>query len=289
MNADRSNWQVAAESHDLVGEGPLWSATENALYWVDVLGQRVNRLSLANGGLTRWEVAEPIGFIVLRRDQPGFIAGLRSGFHALQLEPFSCKKLGDPEPHLHDNRLNDGKVDGAGRLWAGTMPIDGASPTGTLYRVDPDLCWHAIDTGYHVTNGPAFSPAQDRLYHADSPLQIVFQFDLDSSGRLSNKRPFVHFASDWGYPDGMTVDVEGFVWIAHWDGGRISRFDPDGVLDRTIRLPASRITSCAFGGSGLDRLFVTSAREGRDHEPLAGALFEVEPVVAGIRACAFAG
>ena len=281
-------WRVVAQTRDQVGEGPLWMAAQDALYWVDVLDPAINRLSLADGALQRWPTPEPVGFIVPRRTG-GFVVGLKSGAYALQLEPFVLQPLGGPEPHLPENRLNDGKVDAKGRLWAGTMPMDGASATGALYRLDPDLAWRTQDSGYQVTNGPAFSQAQDRLYHADSPRRVVYRFDLDEAGRLSGKAPFIRFPEDWGSPDGMTVDARGGLWVAHWGGGRLSRFDPDGALDRTIALPASQITSCAFAGPRLDRLFVTSARLGQDHEPLAGALFEVEAGVCGLPPGAFAG
>lgn len=282
-------WRVAAETRDLLGEGPLWIAAETSIYWVDVFGPAINRLSLIDGSMRRWAMPEMISFIVPRRDHPGFVAGLRSGFCKLRLDPFACEPIGDPEPDLPENRLNDGKVDLAGRLWAGTMPMAGDTATGTLYRLDPDLRWHGLDGGYHVTNGPAFAPAQDYLYHADSPRRVVYRFCLDGAGALRDKRPFVRFPEDWGYPDGMTVDAEGYLWVAHWNGGRLSRFDPDGVLDRAILLPASKITSCTFAGIALDRMFVTSAREGCEDEPLAGALFEVDPGVTGLSPGFFAG
>ena len=137
--------------------------------------------------------------------------------------------------------------------------------------------------------GPAFSPAGEWLYHADSPRRIVYCYAVGEDGRLSDRRAHIHFADDWGYPDAMTVDAHGYLWAAHWDGGRISRFDPDGTLDRAVHLPASRITSCAFGGAALDRLFVTSASLDCPDEPLAGAVFEIEPGAIGIAPTKFAG
>lgn len=283
-----AGWQVAAQTRDCVGEGALWAAAENAVYWVDILGPAINRLSLADGVLQRWPVPEPVGFIVPRR-AGGFIVGLQSGAYRLRFDPFNLHPLGGPEPHLPGNRLNDGKVDAQGRLWAGTMAMDGGDPVGTLYRVDADLVWRSQDDGYRVTNGPAFTPAQDRLYHADTFRRVVYRFDLDGAGVLSGKMQFLRFPNDWGYPDGLTIDSEGSLWVAHWGGGRLSRFDPDGALERTINLPVSQITSCAFAGARLDRLFVTSARLDRDHESLAGALFEVETDVRGLAPGAFAG
>lgn len=281
-------WTVAAHTQDRVGEGPLWMAEEDALYWVDILGPAINRLSLRDGRLQRWPTPEPVGFIVPCRSG-GFIVGLRSGAHRLQLEPFELRPLGGPEPHLSENRLNDGKVDGQGRLWAGTMAMDGADPVGTLYRVESDLIWKPQDGGYRVTNGPAFSPAQDQMYHADTFRRVVYRFDVSRSGELSGKTCFLRFPEAWGYPDGLTMDAEGGLWVAHWGGGRVSRFDTTGGLERCIELPASQITSCAFAGPQLDRLFVTSARLDQDNEPLAGALFEVEAGVCGLPPGVFDG
>ena len=143
--------------------------------------------------------------------------------------------------------------------------------------------------GYGVANGPTFSPDGSILYHTDSARRVVYAFDLSADGQLTGKREFIRFENEWGYPDGMTTDREGGIWIAHWDGGRVSRFRPDGTLERSIHLPASNITSCAFAGVHLDRLFVTSASLYREGEAEAGALFEVHADVCGLPAPAFAG
>jgi len=282
-------WQVAAHPHDCVGEGPVWIAEEDALYWVDVLGQAINCLSLRGRSLRRWPAPEPIGFLIPRRFAPGFMAGMQSGLHAVTLEPLKFTLLGTPEPHLSGNRFNDAKVDSHGRLWAGTMSTDGKGAAGSLYRLDADHRWHVIERGYSVPNGPAFSVAGSCLYHADSPRQMIFRFEVDEAGVIHDKTPFIRFDDGWGFPDGMTVDTEEHLWVAHWDGGRVSRFDPQGRLVRAFALPASRITSCTFGGPGLDRLFVTSASWERLNEPLAGALFELESGACGLPPNAFAG
>jgi sugar lactone lactonase YvrE len=139
------------------------------------------------------------------------------------------------------------------------------------------------------SNGPTFSPDGATLYHTDNARRVVYAFDLNENGALANKRVFVRFEDAWGYPDGMTTDSEGGVWIAHWDGARVSRFTPDGALDRSIALPVSRPTSCVFAGDELERMFVTSASIGREDEPLAGGLFEIDPGVRGAPAHMFAG
>lgn len=283
-------YRIACDIRSELGEGPLWSARENTVYWVDILGHKLHRLSLADSSVRSWEMPAKIGWVIERRERPGFIGGLQTGFHELTLEPFECRPLVDPEPHLPDNRMNDAKADTHGRIWAGTMDGDIRSPAGSLYRLDRDLGVSVHDSGYLVTNGPAFCPGNDCLYHSDTGLGIVYRFEMTPEGEIGNRAEFLKFPRDWGYPDGMTVDAEGFLWIAHWGGGRVSRFSPDGDLDRAIALPASQVTSCTFAGENLDRLFVTSAAEGRrDDEPLAGMLFEADPGVRGLPPNLFGG
>lgn len=281
---------VERPGRDMLGEGPTWSARDDALYWVDIKAPRVNRLSLADGTVRTWDMPEPIGWLVERRDAPGFIAGFKSGFARILLDPLTIEIFGDPEPDLPNTRLNDAKADASGRIWAGTMDERAdAQPIGALRCLDIDSKWRTLDDGYRIANGPTFSPDQRILYHADSAERLVYAYDVDGSGSLSNRRTFVRFADDWGYPDGMTTDAEGGIWIAAWDGGRVNRFRPDGRLDRYIPLPASQITSCTFAGPRLDRLFVTSAAMGREDEPLAGALFEIDAGVRGLPPGLFGG
>lgn len=265
-----------------LGEGPCWSAREQAVYWVDILGQALHRFSLVEGAVRTWPMPEKIGWVVERHDRPGFIAGFQSGFAELQLQPLTIRRIMDPEPHYPGNRMNDAKADHLGCIWAGTMDVDIIQATGSLYRLDTDFRVTRIDGGYLVTNGPAFSPAHDVLYHTDTGRNVIYRFDLDGSGAVTNKAPFITFPAEWGKPDGMTVDVEGCLWVAHWGGARVSRFTPEGALDRAMKLPASQITSCVFAGEQLDRMFVTSAAVDRGEEPLAGALFEIDPGVRGI-------
>jgi D-xylonolactonase len=275
---------------DQLGEGLLWSAREDAVYWVDILWQALHRLSLADESVTSWPMPERIGWVVERRDRPGFIAGLQSGFCELTVNPVVCRHRVNPEPHYPNNRMNDATVDRHGRIWAGTMDCDAQLETGSLYCLDTNFKVTRRDTGYIVTNGPAFTPAHDFVYHNDTARGVVYRFAVTPDGELRDKKEFLKFPQEWGLPDGMTVDAEGCLWIAHWGGARVSRFDPDGDLERLIRLPASQITNCVFAGSGLDRLFVTSAAVGRETEPLSGALFEVD--TGGVRGLAphyFAG
>ncbi|OYY72801.1 SMP-30/gluconolactonase/LRE family protein [Sphingomonas sp. 28-63-12] len=279
---------ISRDRVDQLGEGLLWSARDKAVYWTDIIGQRLNRLRLADDRIDSWAMPEMIGWVIERRDAPGFIAGFQSGIAMLTLDPLTVTPLAAPEPDMTGNRLNDAVADAHGRLWLGTMPIGCDIPSGSLYRFDPDHSVTKIDTGYTVTNGPAISADGQWLYHTDSPIGRVYRFPLDQDGTVGPREDFIIFDPDWGSPDGMTVDAVGGLWIAHWGGSCISRFTPAGQRERLIALPASQITNIVFAGDALDRMFVTSAADGVD-EPLGGALFEVAPGVCGLPAQQFAG
>jgi D-xylonolactonase len=260
-----------------LGEGPLWSARDNAIYWVDILAPALHRYSLITAQISSWTMPEKIGWVIERRHRPGFIAGFQSGFYELTLDPVLRKPIHDPEPHLPGSRMNDAKADAWGRIWAGTMDLHGREPCGSLYRLDSNHTVTRQDNGYFITNGPAFGVRGQCMYHTDTGRSVVYRFELTPEGHLGTRTEFRRFPKDWGTPDGMTVDADDGVWIAHWGAGRVSRFRPNGTLDRHILLPTSQITSCVFAGHQLDRLFVTSAAVTKTDEPLAGALFEVDP------------
>jgi len=284
-----AQWEVIKRDvRDALGEGTLWSARENAVYWTDIIAPAVNRLSLADGSIKRWVMPEPTGWIV-ERQGGGFVAGLQSGFASITLDPLTIEPFGSPEPHLPGNRMNDGKADADGRIWCGTMDMAEQTDSGAFYRLDPDGGWFQMDKGYRVPNGPAFSPCGDWLYHTDSARRTVYRFARSDGGGLDNREMFIQFSEEDGYPDGMTVDADGHLWIAHWEGGRISRFTPAGQLDRSIALPARQITNICFAGSGLDRMFVTSAAVGLPESEYDGALFEVDAGVKGLPTHLYAG
>jgi D-xylonolactonase len=267
----------------------LWVARENAVYWVDIKGRALHRLALADHGHTTWPMPQMLCWIVERRAGAGFIAGFKDGFARLFLDPLRIEPIHAPEPHLRSSRMNDAAVDRAGRIWAGTMDDTEAAPTGCLYRLDAAGDCTRHDTGYVVSNGPTFSPQHDLLYHTDTTRRTIYRFALRPDGSLGARETFVVFRDDWGWPDGMATDVDGGIWVAHWGGGRVSRFLPDGRLDRVVALPVSQVTSCCFAGANLERMFVTTASLGREHEPLAGSLFEIEPGVRGAPTFAYGG
>lgn len=272
-----------------LAEGPLWCARENAVYWVDIMGPAVHRLSLADAELRSWIMPDVIGWIVEREHHGGFIAGFAGGFAELTLDPLRIRQIGDPEPELANNRMNDAKVDRAGRIWAGTMDSDAALPTGSLYRLDADRTWRRLDSEYLVTNGPTFSVDGRYLYHADSLRRVIYRFELEPDGSLHGKAAFIEFAEEDGLPDGMTTDADGCLWVAHWGAGCVSRFDPQGRSMRRVCLPVAQPTSCVFAGERLNRLFITSAACDRPQDELAGELFEIDPGVCGLPVHRFAG
>lgn len=275
---------VVAAVEAVLGEGPVWVPSERALWWVDIKGPAIFRWR--DGFVERWtppfricSLAPALG--------GGFVGGTAHGLMRIDPEAGRYDPIAAPEPDRPFNRFNDGKLDRAGRFWAGTMDDREEEPLGALYRLDPDESWTRVDDGYQVTNGPAFSPDGRTLYHNDSGRQLTYAFDLDPDGQVRDRRVLARFREEEGYPDGITVDAQGHLWIAFWDGWCLRRLTPEGDVVQVVELPVERPTSCTFGGDDLDRLFVTSARIGLNAnalavQPSAGALFMLETSVRGL-------
>lgn len=286
LEMPRCVWPAGAE----LGEGPVWVAGESALYWVDIKGHAIHRLSWPDGEQHTWQIHEQIGAIQPTTDGR-FIAALKDGIHIVDLERSStnaaAKLIENPEIDLPDNRFNDGKIGPDGAFWAGTMDDHETASTGCLYRFSSDGACQNIDSGYVVTNGPAFSPDGSVLYHTDTFKRIIYAFDLGKSGEASNKRVFINIPDDAGYPDGMTVDSEGCLWVCHWGGWRITRYSPEGIAISILEMPVANVTCCAFGGEELKTLFITTASKGlneeeRNKQPEAGGLFVADMDVKGL-------
>ena len=278
---------VAANTEDVLGEVPVWDADAECLWWTDVFRPTIHRLDAASGKVESWTPPDKVHSFALR-EQGGLVIAGRKGFALYDPESGAYELLHDPRGDDDGTLLNDGRADRQGRFWAGTMDKMLKRPAGRLYRLDADGTSHAEADGITLSNGVAVSPDGGTLYCADSMPKKIFAFDLDAaSGALTNKRVFANTATLPGIPDGATVDAEGFLWSARFDGSCVLRHAPDGSVVQEIELPVSRVTSCALGGADLKTLYITSAffrltDEQRAAQPLAGALFAVEVEVPGV-------
>jgi sugar lactone lactonase YvrE len=274
-----------------LGEGPLWDVRTQMLYWVELLAGHIYRYDPATSSTTHWTIGLPVGCLALR-EAGGFVLGTRDGFAFWDEQTTQLEFIGDPEADRPESRFNDGKVDRQGRFWAGTT---GRGATSGLYRLDPNWKFEQLESGLTISNGLGWSPDNMIMYLTDSPTQTIFAYDFDAAnGTLQRRRVFVHTAPEPGVPDGLTVDSEGYIWSARWGGSKVSRYAPDGSLDREIALPVEYPTSCMFGGANLATLFITSARkplrpEHQAVNPLAGAVFQIELSVPGLPEHRFAG
>jgi xylono-1,5-lactonase len=274
-------WPIGA----VLGEGPLWSAAEQALWFVDIKAPAIHRYHPASDDRRSWPAPARVGFLALTRDG-GMIAGLKTGLYRFNPQTGNFTLLHVVEPHTPSNRLNDGFVDSAGFLWFGSMDDTEEEPSGALYQLGDEGCIRR-DPGYVVTNGPTESPDGLTLYHTDTLAGIIYAFDRSRDGQLSNKRVFVRIPAGGGYPDGPIVDSEGCLWTGLFGGWALHRYSPAGKLLDQIRLPCSAVTKAAFAGDDLRTLYITTAHvaltpEERRQQPLAGGLFRARISVPGL-------
>ena len=273
---------VVIDMHARLGEGPLWDHRAGVVAWVDILAGLVHLTEPATGVTTSIPAGTEVGALALNGDD-GYLLAIRSGFATLEgtrVEPLNEVFAAGGQ------RMNDGALDPVGRFVAGSITND-RSATGALYVRDIDGTVRTLFGGVTVSNGLAWSATGDRLYYVDSALQGIDVMDYDvEEGVVSDRRRLVSIPEADGTPDGMTIDAEGCLWLAFWGGAAVRRYSPAGELIGEVELPVSRITSCAFGGPNLDRLFITSAAVGVTPDdpprPLDGALFVVEPNCTGV-------
>ena len=267
------------------GEGPLWLAAEQALWFVDIPGCRLLRYTLADDRREEWRTPSKPGFVALAAGG-GLVVGLAHALARFDPANVTVTPFCDVEPDRPTNRINDGIVGPDGRLWFGTMDDAEVAQTGALYSWDRVRGLVRHDDGFGVTNGPCFSPDARTFYLTDSFARTVFAFD-HADGRLSNRRVFIELEDGAGFPDGTTVDAEGGLWIGLWEGWAARRYSPDGRLTHEMRLPVGNVTKIAFGGAGLTTAFVTTALGDLagptlSAQPLAGGLFAFAAPVAGV-------
>lgn len=263
----------------VLGEGPVW--WRDALWFTDIKQKMLHRFSPARGEKRSWAAPSEVGFLAPLKNGH-FIAGAKSGLYDFDPASGGFALIRTVEPDHPGNRLNDGAVDARGRLWFGSMDDAEEEATGLLYRLDRGSL-APMDSGYVVTNGPAFSPDGRTLYHTDTLAGNIYAFDLHEDGSLANKRVFVTVKEGAGYPDGLTVDSEGSVWTGLFGGWAVRRYSPQGELLQRILFPVANITKIAFGGSRLTTVYATTARTGLTDasQPLAGGLFCFEADVPG--------
>ena len=280
------------DTTDILGEGPVWDTQEQALYWVDIRAPAVRRLDWRSQRVTSWPMPEMVGSLAVR-ERGGLLLALKSSLSFFDPAAGNFERVSAPEIDCPDMRFNDGKCDRQGRFWAGTMNDVTRDPEGALYRLDARGCV-AMQTGIRIPNSLCWSPDGRTMYFADSPLRTIFAYPFDpATGEPGERREFATVEAP-AISDGATVDAEGFVWCAHYDGWRVVRFAPDGRVDRVVDLPVQRATSVQFGGPALDVLFVTTAtqklsREELAKQPLAGALLALDVGVKGVAEARYAG
>lgn len=267
-----------------LGEGPYWDASSSALIWVDIPGGLLHRTDPVTGATETADIGAPLS-AALPVEGGGVLLARNS--ELILRDAAGSQRVVASTADPNDIRFNDAAVDVRGRVWVGSMDINETEPNGQLYRLEPDGSLTAVITEVTVSNGICWSPDQQLMYYVDSPTHRIDVFTyMPEVGGVVDRRPFADVSDASGVPDGLTVDADGYVWVALNGGSELRRYGPDGKLDSVIALPVSQPTSVAFGGEGLRDLFVTTAREPlsaaeRDAQPLAGRLLRLSPGATG--------
>lgn len=279
--------ELVADQHNSLGEGPVWLEAEERLVWVDITRHLVQWLDPATGNVQRLDVGADVSAVAPTRAQ-GLIAAIGNKFQLIDPRSGRTRTLAAVQPDQLEDRLNEGKCDSHGRFWAGTMGL-ASDPTGVaaLYRLNLDNTIDRVISNVTISNGLDWTKDDRLMYFIDTPSYRVDVMDFESSsGRVSNRRPLIRIDKSDGAPDGMTLDSEGGLWVALWGGRSVRRYWPDGRLHLEIEVPASQVSSCAFGGSDLSDLYITTAASGLsarelENEPHAGGLFRCRPGYVG--------
>ena len=275
-------WPVQAK----LGEGPLWLEDPGAVVFVDIIGSRIHALQISDGKRATTPLEGHPSAILPRRNDPRLIVAMGTGLYYLSADlrtasPFVT--LGIDESLF---RTNDAKCDPMGRIWVGVMRKNMDEADGRLLIVDHRGQIETLSDGYTIPNGPAFNEDGTCAYIADSPTRKIYKIPIDDQGRPGDRTFFAAVPDGTGHPDGMSVDAEDHLWVAHYGGGRITRFAPDGTVKHVLRIPVSNVTSLTFGGRDLDRLYITTSGAGQNGRH-PGGLFVVKPGVKGLPTNAF--
>ncbi|AZB44145.1 SMP-30/gluconolactonase/LRE family protein [Bacillus sp. FJAT-42376] len=287
--------ELVYDGKAILAEGPVWDDRESMLYWIDIHGKAIHIYNPESKRDQIIHTGQKIGAISLM-EKEGLIAAMENGLYKIDLQTEEKSFITDPEKEKPDNRFNDGKCDPKGRFLAGTMQKEGQGTTGALYSLDEHQNVRKLLDEAGISNGLAWNQSGDTFYYIDTPTQKVAAFDYDlASGNLSNKRTVIEIPEEEGHPDGMTIDAEGNLWIAHFNGSRVSRWNPDtGEKLEEVHLPVSQVTCCTFGGKDLDELYITTGRENLEGEelakqPLAGAIFKYKTDTKGVKSNRYKG
>jgi sugar lactone lactonase YvrE/DNA-binding IclR family transcriptional regulator len=270
-----------------LGEAPVWMAQEKRLYWVDMLEPGIHRFDPSTGRNESCALGKLVSAILPADDGSLFVAS-QDGIETLDFTTGQFSSYVNPEPGMSENRLNDAKVDPHGAIWVGSMRLDASKPEGCLYRITSASDVRRMETGITVSNGIGWSPDGSTLYFVDTAPGLILAYDIEGpSKELRNRRIFAKIPDDSGRPDGLTIDADGGVWCAIWDGWRVDRYLPNGKLDFSVPMPVPRPTSVAFGGADLSTLYITSARirlpaSTLAEAPLSGGLFSCRPGQKGL-------
>jgi sugar lactone lactonase YvrE len=273
----------------VLGEGPYWVPEDDCLLWVDIHGGQLHRTYFPSGETATMDLGAASAAFPAVGGGILTAGGNRLALHlpAERGAQWTTRVIAEV-PAREGVRFNDASVDPAGRVWVGSMHVDETEPLGELYRLDPGGVLTTVVKGVTVSNGLGWSPDGTRMYYADSPMLRVDVFDYDpAAGEAFKRRVFADLSAFDGVPDGLTVDADGYVWVAIWGGGVLRRFAPDGTQDAVLEVPVSQPTSCAFGGPGMGDLYLTSARVGLteaelEAQPLAGRLLRLRPGPVGL-------
>ena len=269
-----------------LGEGPVWVAREQALWFVDIKQHKIHRFVPATGEHRSYDAPCQVGWVLPCEDGK-FIAGLQQGVAHFDPASGTFDVIATPESHIPTNRLNDATVDMQGRIWFGSMDDGEEAGSGHVYCFDKGEVRDSSLPPVCITNGPAVSPDGRTLYHTDTLGRVIHKVSVQDDGTLGTSSVFATIDEADGWPDGSVCDSEGHVWIGLWGGWRARRYAPTGEITAEVRLPAANITKIAFGGSDLCTAYATSARKGLDEEalagqPLAGNIFAFEVDVPGL-------
>ena len=290
--------ELASSVRAELGEGPSWDAEKGVLYWIDIRQGLIfsHMLGIQDDEIVA--TAKGVSCVVPRKSG-GLALTLKHGFYSLDTTSKKLEEISEKvETDMDENRFNDGKCDPAGRFWAGTMDETEKSPAGSLYCLEKNRKLKKVLSSITISNGLGWSPDNTKMYYIDTPTRKVWSFDYSLlSGEISNRKTAADFSENRqeGSPDGMAVDAEGMIWVAHWGGARVTRWNPSSAkLLETLHIPADQVTSLCFAGEHLDELFITSARSGLDAKvlaakPLAGSLFVAKVGVRGLPTNSYEG